>query len=125
MEIFNELIGGQILEMENNSFVVRLKNGQTRNFILVEDEGDCCGYNVLQTELFYSEGSKDNPAIVKIEYESNDDDEGDSLTITFFGAYAPLAKINSFSYSGSGWGYGATVSVVCRETKQEECLTSW
>lgn len=124
MELFDNLIGGQITTMTNEGFSVCFANGQVRNFIFMEYEGDCCGYSELQTELFYSEDSKDNPVIVKVEYE-RDDNDGDLLTITFFGAYAPLAEINSFSYSGSGYGYGAAMSVICKETKEEEILTSW
>lgn len=124
MKLFDDLIGGQITTMTNEGFSVRFANGQVRNFVFVEDKGDCCGYNELQTELFYSKDSKDNPAIVKVEYEG-DDNDGDSLTITFFGAYAPLAEINSCSYSGSGYRYGAAMSVICKETKEEEILTSW
>lgn len=125
MNIFNNLIGGQILKMSDDGFLVRLANGEIRNFIFVEDEGDCCGYNVFQTHLFYSENSKENPIITKIDYEQEEIEEGDAMTITFFGNYAPLAKIDSYSSSGSGWGYGASMSVLCKETNEEEIITCW
>lgn len=125
MEIFSELIGGQILEMNDGGFVVRLKNGQIRTFIFMEDGGGCSGYNILNTELFYSKNSKDNPVITKIDYNRDDDNGEDKLTITFFGVYAPLAIIESLSSSNSGWSYGASMSIFCKETKEEELLTSW
>lgn len=125
MSIFDSLIGGQILEMSDDGFSVCLRNGEIRHFEFVEDEGDCCGYNGLQTNLFYSKDSKENPVITKIQYEREEMSEGDSLVITFFGAYAPLAKIDSYSSSGSGWCYGASMCVICKETKEEELLTCW
>lgn len=36
-----------------------------------------------------------------------------------------LAMIESYSSSGSGWEYGATVTLVCKETGAEATVTSW
>ena len=125
MNIFDCLIGAQILKMTNDGFSVRLNNGETMHFEFIEGPGDCCGYSDIQTTLFYDEESKENPIITKVHYEENGMIEGESLTITFFGAYAPLAKIDSLSSSDSGWCYGSSMSVICKETKEEEILTAW
>lgn len=50
---------------------------------------------------------------------------GNSLRITFFGLAKKLAMIESYSSSGSGWEYGATVTLVCKETGAEATVTSW
>lgn len=78
----------------------------------------------MRASLVYQKGDeKNNPAIVRIESASDNSSE---LTIIFFGASGPIAEIESLSSSGSGWGYGATVSVTCTENPQEHyILTSY
>lgn len=82
----------------------------------------------MRANLVFSDDKiSSNPAIVRIEENRNESDDcyGDYLKITFFGEYKPIAEIESHSYSGSGWQYGASVVLVCEETNEEEIITEW
>lgn len=124
--MIKDLIGYQIIRLDEDGFTVR-KGTKTKHFVFEHDDGDCCGYNDLRTELLINNtNAKNNPIITNIEYERlTNDDYGDALTITFFGLDKKLAEINSESASGSGWCYGACQWVRCLETNDEEMLTEW
>ena len=122
--MFENLIGWQIISMNNDGFVVT-KDGKVRTFRFDEHEGDCCGYNDFEAKLFYDENNCNNPVITSVEVTRDDFGEYDSVSITFFGLYKPMAQINSYSSSGSGWCYGACVTCTCIETGEEEYLTSY
>jgi glutamine cyclotransferase len=47
------------------------------------------------------------------------------MKITLFGLDRTLAELNAFSYSGSGWGYGSSMSVMCKALEMDEILTQW
>ena len=51
--------------------------------------------------------------------------DSDILKLTFFGEHKAIAEVNSLSSSGSGWCYGACVTLRCRETGEEHMLTSY
>lgn len=126
--MLDELIGYQIIDLNENGFAVR-KGNVVKHFVFKEDYGGCCGFNELNTELLINlENTADNPIISRVEYKrssTTDYCEDDSLNITFFGGDKILATIDSLSSSGSGWCYGAYVRVRCVETDEEEVLTEW
>ena len=123
----NELFGAQLLEIDlaNDSFTLKLSNGDIRNYEMVEDEGDCCGFNEFGILLIDKEEFYRNPIITNITEERSDDRDSDVLKLTFFGEHKAIAEINSLSSSGSGWCYGACVTLRCRETGEEYELTSY
>ena len=126
-ELFRQLIGYQLMTINEEGFVVK-KGNDIKHFEFEMDEGGCCGYNEFTASLAYeNEDDIRNPIITNIETVIGEGVGwgGDSLLITFYGEHKTIAKIESFSYSGSGWGYGACVKVRCKETNQEQILTEW
>ena len=91
-----------------------------------EDYGDCCGFNVIETKLYLSKSELErNPVITNVEKVDTSGCECDSARITIFGEYKPMVEVNSESGSGSGWNYGACVTLRCVETNEDELITSW
>ena len=125
--MLEELFGAQLLEIDtmNDEFSVRLQNGDVRHYEIIEDEGDCCGFNEFGILLIDKEEFGRNPIITNITEERSDDRDSDVLKLTFFGEHKAIAEINSLSSSGSGWCYGACVTLRCRETSEEYGLTSY
>lgn len=121
-----ELIGFQLVSINNDAIIVK-KNEKEYSIKFEKYEGDCCGYNDLETELLIEKNSNNNPIITNV--KTNDVNapygDGEAVEIIFYGANKQLAKINSLSSSGSGWCYGATVIVKCKELNIEETITSW
>lgn len=127
--MIESLVGYRLIELNNNGFKVE-KDGDIKTFEFEEDYGDCCGFNEIETNLLISdEEFSNNPVITEVEYANPSRisyyDYKDQLRITFMGESKPIAEINSLSSSGSGYGYGAHVWVVCKETNETEELTSW
>lgn len=130
---FEEMIGGQLVEIFKDNdgvavgFEVKLPNGKIMHFDFIEDEGDCCGWNSFDMVAFGDIPSNRYPVITNIEEDEHAGDirEEHTLKVVFFGEYAPMCEINSCSSSGSGWCYGAAVSIKCRESGEETVLTSW
>ena len=126
-EMMDGLIGSYLVELSEAGFTIKGKDGKERHFVFGQDEGDCCGFNEITATLFFNPNDKKNlPAITNIDLlEDECADEGNSLRITFYGLAKKLAMIESYSSSGSGWEYGATVTLVCKETGAEAMVTSW
>lgn len=122
--MLSKLIGSQLVSINDYNMVVNL-NDKYYTLYFKEDNGDCCGYAFITTELMYKDGDVNNPVITNIEYNDEEGHDGDSLIITFYGQSKQIAKIESECGSGSGWSYGATASVVCKELDIYEILTSW
>lgn len=122
----NWFIGAQVLEAAKYGVRVK-KDGLEYDFYFEEDCGDCCGYNTFNAYVLYEKYSDRNPIITNVEVGGGSG-ECDSLEITFFGESKALAKIESESGSGSGWCYGATVSLVFQPKDNDSLeleLTSW
>lgn len=127
VKMLEGLIGAQLVELNERGFVVR-EGGDLVRFSFVEDKGDCCGLNSIKTELFVSKDElRRNPVITNIQEDRpyNKRHDSNDLVITFFGEKKQIAKIDSMSSSLSGWGYGASVSLRCLKTEEEEVLTHW
>ena len=121
-----ELIGAQIIAVHEKGFAVRTTNGAIHSFLVEEDEGDCCGYNTWDLKVF-RDNIKRNPIITNIQWDEDDGESSNEHTahITLFGEYAPLVQLDSLSSSGSGWSYGATVTLRCVETDEQYIVTAW
>lgn len=124
--MFDKIVGAQLVRLDEKGFEVK-KGNSLYHFDFIEDEGDCCGYNDINTQLFISEEElARNPAIVKYEIVEDDDfEEGSLFRLVFFGEVKKMAEVETYSSSGSGWSYGAAVSCLCRETNEEMILSSW
>ena len=122
----NELIGAQLISFDKDKFKVKTAKGKVRTFVLDEDEGDCCGYNeVVSTLLIDKKELANNPIITDITEIDNEECEGNRHILTLVGVSKPLAEIDSYSSSGSGWCYGACVILKCEETRLSKILSSW
>ena len=122
--MLEKLIGAQILNIDDDSIEVKLSD-KVFKLEIISDSGDCCGYADFTTNLLYSENNVRNPIITNIELENKDYYDGDSSIITFYGESKPLATVESEAGSGSGWSYGAFVSLKCKALDIDENLASW
>ena len=121
-----ELIGYQLVSIDDTKIVVR-KNDSEYTLNIKEYEGDCCGFNEIKTTLLISDTElKCNPIITNVEKEEMEDEyDGMYGKLTFFGEYKPMAIVDGYSSSGSGWCYGACVSIYCSDLGIDEELSSW
>lgn len=122
--MLEKLIGAQILTVSDESIEVKLDN-KVFTLDIISDDGDCCGYSAFTTNMLYSENDSRNPIITNVSLKSGESDYDDSSVITFYGESKPLATIESEAGSGSGWGYGAFVSLRCKALDIDEDLASW
>lgn len=124
----NKLIGMQLVSWDDNEKTLTVKKGEDLFKLVFDDsdEGDCCGYNDFFVELLVSEDElKRNPVITNLEYEREDGEYGEALHITFLGEAKKIMTVNSESGSGSGWSYGAVVTVKCKGLDIDEAITEW
>lgn len=120
-----DLIGYQLISIDDSQITVKKNDGEYR-ISIDEDYGDCCGFNEITTQLFISEDELNrNPIITNVKIEDMSSGEEDRAVITFFGEYKPMATIDAMSSSGSGWAYGACVSIVCDELDINEIISQW
>lgn len=118
-----DLVGYKLEKINDNNIIVS-KDNELYTLTFVEDEGDCCGYNDLKTELLIDNENK--PIITNVEYEKmNSVYCEEYVKITFFGSNKEIAKIESTSSSGSGWQYGACVSIECKDLNIDEVISQW
>lgn len=124
--MLKNLIGAQIVSIHESIMVVRLNN-QLHTLELIVDKGECCGFANFTMNLLYKEGDIRNPIITNIETTQKKGAFGCSeiLVVTFYGEHKELAKIESEAGSGSGWHYGAAVSLHCTTLGMEEKLVYW
>lgn len=118
------LIGSQILTMSKDKIIVK-KNGVNYTLIVDNHESDWGGFNLIETTLNYGENSSDNPIITKIWRSDEDSGYGSTCTVTFYGGSKVVGVIDTESSSGSGWAYGACVSLECEALGIDELLSSW
>lgn len=118
-----KLVGMKLIDLSSDGFTVEDTDGERLHFVFDEDEGGCCGYNEIQTTLSISR--KNPPIITKVQYRDVSRGDEDAIIITFFGLDKEIAEICSVSSSGSGWAYGASVAVKCREINFTEVITQY
>lgn len=123
--MLEKLIGAQILTVNEDSIEVKL--GENIFKLKIESGGGgCCGYASFTTNLLYSENDFRNPIITNVSLDNEENSyEGDSSVITFYGESKALATIESEAGSGSGWNYGAFVTLRCKALDIDEDLASW
>jgi len=126
---FNELVGFQLVDLNDESMIVR-KGDQGYIIDFECDGGDCCGYAQIKNSLLIDESEiTRNPVITKVENKSSRNNDfdyyEDNVLITLFGEYKPIAEIEARAGSGSGWNYGAAVTVRCKPLEIDEEIVSW
>ena len=119
------LIGARLATADDTGFEVIASNDKRYRFNFESDEGDCCGYNTISSNLLIEDESEQNPIITKVRHTTDEDNYSQSCEITFFGISKPIYTAAIESSSGSGWCYGATVKLTCKECNFDEILTSW
>ena len=123
------LIGMQLVKWDDDKKILTVKNEDQLLDLVFDDsdEGDCCGYNEFFANLLVSDDDLSlNPVITNVEVLHNSDaDDWQESKITFFGESKKLLCIESESGSGSGWSYGACVTVKCDAIGLSELVTSW
>lgn len=122
--MLESLIGAQILRIEGTTIRVKL-NEQVYVLEMEVDHGDCCGFAHVDAQLLYAENDNRNPVITNITFENNGGYEDDASIVTFYGENKELALIESHAGSGSGWAYGACVTLRCLSLGIEENLAQW
>ena len=123
-EKLKKLIGYKLIAIHKDMIEVS-KDGISHFIHIKQDEGDCCGYNELNTELYLSSNCYPIITNVSCEKKVNDDYGYETCKITFYGLDNKLASIESTSGSGSGWNYGACVTIECDSLELKDILSSW
>ena len=118
-----KLVGMKLINLNRTGFTVEDTDGERLHFVFDEDGGGCCGFNKIKTTLSMSK--KNPPVITKVQYQDVTAGDEDAIRITFFGLDKEIAEIFSMSSSGSGWAYGATIAVKCREINFTEVITQY
>lgn len=125
-----DLIGYQLVQIDDDKIIIK-KDDKLYVLKIEEDYGGCCGYTEIKTHLLIDENEiEKNPIITNIEYENTNKEQvtwfdGNSIRITFYGNDKQLANVESLSSSGSGWCYGACVTIKCKELNIDEIITEW
>lgn len=124
MEI-KDLIGFQLVEI-NNSEIKLKKDDKTFTLSIITDNGGCCGYNFVGTNLFISKRELNrNPIITDITIDRNEGEWEQTCKVVLFGEEKNIAELETNSGSGSGWCYGACAWVKCKELDLDEVLSQW
>ena len=119
------LVGARLIAADDTGFEIVASNNKRYRFNFEEYEGDCCGYNTINSCLLIGDEIEQNPIITKVKHTTIDDEYSQGCEITFFGMSKPIYTAAIESSSGSGWCYGATVKLTCKEDSFDEILTSW
>lgn len=119
-----KMVGAQLLTVTDEGICIK-KDGKEFFLSLGEDYGGCCGYNEIKSKLFCKPSSKRNPIITKVSVNVDADGDSQQCLLTFFGEDKKLAEVNAMSSSGSGWPYGACVTLNCKALDINEILSEW
>lgn len=123
--MLEKLIGSQIINIAEDYIEVK-KDDKLFKLEILSDDGDCCGYAEFETHLLYEPNDVRNPVITNVVLEKEEVEfDRESSIITFYGESKPLATIESVAGSGSGWTYGACVTLRCKPLDIDEDLASW
>lgn len=122
--MLDKLVGAQVVRINESSIEVKLGD-KIHVLEIVVDEGDCCGFANFDMKLLYAEGDERNPIITNIEIESDSKDYEETAIMTFYGENKKIASIEAEAGSGSGWAYGACVTLRCKTLDIDETLVEW
>lgn len=125
-EMFDKLIGAQVLTLNEDKIVVKDKNGETFDISFEVDDCECCEFKDITKELFFEPNDKNNPIITNWEWEEQESGS-QTVILTLYGLQKLLAEYEFECGSSSGWCYGATITAMCcLENKiQETEICKW
>ena len=120
------LIGWQLVSIDDENIVLT-KGGKTITLTLSGDCGDCCGYYEISTKLLIDvNDTRRNPIITKVQLiEEEGEYDGSVVKLVLFGEENRIAEIDTEAGSGSGWCYGACVTLTCEALNLNETLAQW
>ena len=124
MNTLNKLIGAQLVDINNEQITIRKKD-KIFTLNIINEEGDCCGFNDIATKCLFEPNSDINPIIVNVTIDNKEVGDGETCVLTFFGEDKEIAKLETYSSSGSGWAYGANVRLHCSILEIDEILSCW
>ena len=120
-----DLVGFQLVDLDNERMIVK-KGKQEFTLSFNRDYGDCCGYTNVENALCFDRtNTKRNPVIANVEYSNGDSEDQSDVKITFFGENKKIAEVSADAGSGSGWNYGANVTVSCNALGINETIVQW
>jgi len=129
--MLDNIIGSKLVSLDDKHMLFE-KDDKTFTLDFVLNQGGCvCSYAKVTNTLLYDKNSETNPVITKIDAVKNpDDDEADydssnTCIITLFGLDKAIATIKAEAGSGSGWCYGACVSLVCKNLNINEAVCEY
>lgn len=122
--MFEGMIGSRLINITDECMIFE-KDGA--DFVAYFDtcDGDCCGYADIKNTLLFDNSSEINPIITKIEKDDTGSSYHDACKITLFGMDKAIATIEAEAGSGSGYCYGACVTVECKGLDLHEDICSW
>jgi hypothetical protein len=121
----DRLIGWQLVSITDTEITLT-KDGEIIRAALIGDEGGCCGWYDVTTHLLIDDYELSrNPIVTKVERIEKDDGDGDLVCLVLLGEEKALAAVNTYASSGSGWCYGACVTIKCSTLDLEETLAEW
>lgn len=106
------LVGAKFIEKTETGFVVE-KDDKRYNLDYATYDGDCCGWAKIEDTLLISDNDLLNPVISSCEFAEHEYDCGYDCKMTLLGISKPIYVANATASSGSGWQYGATVTLYC------------
>lgn len=118
----DRLVGMRLISINAEGLIVKDASGAQHTLWIDTDEGGCCGYTEVVASLVLDEGNE--PVIVKIEEEYASDNCSE-VKVTFFGESKPIAELEIETGSGSGWCYGASVTISCKDLDIDKVVSEW
>ena len=92
-EMFDKLIGAQVLTLNEDKIVVKDKNGETFDISFEADDGECCGFTDITKELFFEPNNKNNPIITGWNLSDEGGWDGCRVRLTLFGLKKAFSQI--------------------------------
>lgn len=115
-----DLVGYQLIDLTDRHIVIGKDNKQYK-IEIIDNYGGCCGYNEITTNFKIEKCSKENPIITRVDFKT----DGSSCEISFYGQHKQIGILSAESSSGSGWCYGANVTLKCKELHLKEVISQW
>lgn len=123
MKLEDKLIGSQLVGVSEDLIKV-MKDGIVYNLELESYQGECCGSAEFDITFFDEEDIKNNPVITNVIHKREGNSWSENCELTFFGLNKEILNITAEATSGSGYMYGASVTIYCKSLDIEEEIVS-
>lgn len=123
----NLLVGSHLYDINDKHITIMHDQYGLIQLDIETHDGDCCGYAFIDANLTIKPAElARTPVITAVEWEEEDGNYCDSISVCIFGEHKQLAEINGEAGSGSGWAYGACAWVSCKAIPDfSDWLCSW